>query len=131
MHTGGRDYGGQAGSLGQVGNICKRRRRGAWSPRLCAPLGLSAGGQPSQLLQRDGTGRWDGRGGRGGVFPAAPGPVCFCFFTEPTFLLVQEVVKEGVNTCSAWEGAARATGRLLLRISTLQFVAFFSYPPKC
>ncbi|XP_050011575.1 solute carrier family 49 member A3 isoform X6 [Alexandromys fortis] len=27
MHAGGRDYGGQAGSLGQVGDICKRRRR--------------------------------------------------------------------------------------------------------
>lgn len=44
-------------------------------PRLRAPLGLPAGAQPAQLLQRHGRGRAPGvRGSRGGAGGVAPGP---------------------------------------------------------
>lgn len=132
MHAGGRDYGGQAGSLGQVGDICKRRRRGACSPRLCAPLGLPAGGQPSELLQRDGTGRRDGRGGRGGSFQQPHRQFVFASSWEPTFLLAQEVVKEGNLFCLG--GNSQDDRSVSLKgpnAATCCFLLIPSLAPKC
>lgn len=64
-------------------------------------------------------GCWNRRGGRGGVFPAAPAPVSVCFFTGNHLRLAQEVVKEGASACSAWEGPVGVTGLLVSRVSAL------------
>lgn len=72
-------------------------------------------------------GRWDGRGG---VFQAAS--FFFFFFAssrEPTFLLAQEVVKDGVNTCSAWEGTARGDRSVSLKVLNPATCCFLLIPP--